>query len=113
MEDTMQFLTRITLRMLLAVASIALLTPSYANAEDFYAGKTITVIVGVSAGSGGDVSARTFMAGLTEKIPGNPKIIVRNMEGAGGAVARTVRPPSLGVMADVSPGGSGRSRRNT
>ena len=65
----MQFLTRITLRMLLAVASIALLTPSYANAEDFYAGKTITVIVGVSAGSGGDVSARTFMAGLTEKIP--------------------------------------------
>ena len=87
MEDTMQFLTRITLRTLLAVASIALLMPSYANAEDFYAGKTITVIVGVSAGSGGDVSARTFMAGLTEKIPGNPKIIVRNMEGAGGAVA--------------------------
>ncbi|MDG2406204.1 MAG: hypothetical protein P8M25_15045, partial [Paracoccaceae bacterium] len=67
----------------LAAASFGL----SAQAADFYEGKTITVIVGVSAGSGGDVSARTFMTGLAKHIPGQPKIIVRNMEGAGGAVA--------------------------
>ena len=70
-----------------AVAAIAITAPSVSAAEDFYAGKTITVIVGASAGSGGDVSARTFMDGLAAHIPGNPDIIVRNMEGAGGTVA--------------------------
>jgi len=58
-----------------------------AQANDYYDGKTITIVVGASAGSGGDVSARTFMNGLANNIPGNPNIIVRNMEGAGGAVA--------------------------
>ena len=56
-------------------------------ASNFYENKTITVIVGVPAGSGGDVSARTFMAELQNHIPGNPKIIVRNMAGAGGSKA--------------------------
>ena len=56
-------------------------------ASNFYENKTITVIVGVPAGSGGDVSARTFMAELQNHIPSNPKIIVRNMAGAGGSKA--------------------------
>lgn len=67
--------------------ALACVTAPAAIAADFYEGKTITVIVGASAGSGGDVSARTFMSGLAKHIPGNPNIIVRNMEGAGGAVA--------------------------
>ena len=73
-----------------AIASLTALiawTPGLASAEDYYSGKTITIVVGASAGSGGDVSARTFMNGLAKHIPGEPNIIVRNMEGAGGAVA--------------------------
>ena len=70
-----------------ALATAAAFAPTVAAAEDFYDGKTVTIIVGASAGSGGDVSARTFMTGLAKKIPGEPNIIVRNMEGAGGAVA--------------------------
>jgi tripartite-type tricarboxylate transporter receptor subunit TctC len=58
-----------------------------ALAEDFYDGRTITVLVASSPGSGGDVSARTFVNGLASHLPGTPNIIVRNMEGAGGAVA--------------------------
>ena len=83
----MKILGQITRRSVIALAAATLVAASAANADDFYEGKTITVIVGASAGSGGDVSARTFMAGLAEQIPGGPNIIVRNMEGAGGAVA--------------------------
>jgi len=86
MQSTL-FLTR---RYLFGALAGVLAAASFglsALAADFYEGKTITVIVGVSAGSGGDVSARTFMTGLAKHIPGQPKIIVRNMEGAGGAVA--------------------------
>ena len=85
-EDAMQMFTRSVSSSLLA-AAVAVIVPSVADAQEFYEDKTINVIVGASAGSGGDVSARTFMAGLAEKIPGNPSIVVRNMEGAGGAVA--------------------------
>jgi len=83
----MNFLYRLMHCSIIVFSAAALLIPTNSTAENFYAGKTITVIVGVSAGSGGDVSARTFMAGLAEHIPGNPNIIVRNKEGAGGAVA--------------------------
>ena len=85
-EDAMQLLTQFVRGSLLA-ATVAVTMPSGAISQEFYDGKTIDVIVGASAGSGGDVSARTLMAGLAERIPGNPNIIVRNMEGAGGAVA--------------------------
>ena len=86
----MKFIGDITRRSMLSVVAMAsalMLPIGAANAQDFYDGQTITIIVGASAGSGGDVSARTFMTGLADKIPGNPNIIVRNMEGAGGAVA--------------------------
>ena len=82
-----QFSSLTRRRLIASAAVLAAASPSISLAEDFYAGKTITVIVGASAGSGGDVSARTFMDGLAGHIPGNPDIIVRNMEGAGGAVA--------------------------
>ena len=85
-EDAMQLLTQFVRGSLLA-ATVAVTMPSGAISQEFYEGKTIDVIVGASAGSGGDVSARTLMVGLAERIPGNPNIIVRNMEGAGGAVA--------------------------
>ena len=53
-------------------------------AADFYADKVITLIVGVPGGSGGDVAARTMAKEWQKKIPGNPDIIVKNLEGAGG-----------------------------
>ncbi len=84
----MAFTGKVTRRAAMAsMAALFALAPGIAAAEDFYAGKTVTIIVGASAGSGGDVGARTFMNGLAKHIPGEPNIIVRNMEGAGGAVA--------------------------
>jgi tripartite-type tricarboxylate transporter receptor subunit TctC len=58
-----------------------------AGAYDFYAGKTIDLIVGNSPGGGFDIYARTIAQHMGRHIPGNPAIVVKNMPGAGGARA--------------------------
>src|SRR3954466_1011281 len=68
--------------------TLALAIP-FANAAkaesvaDFYQGKTVTMIVGYSAGGGYDVYARTMAPYLKKYIPGNPNVVVQNMDGAG------------------------------
>jgi tripartite-type tricarboxylate transporter receptor subunit TctC len=54
-----------------------------ARAEDFYAGKTISIVVGFGPGGGYDLYARLVATTLGQHIPGNPKVIVQNMDGAG------------------------------
>ncbi len=53
--------------------------------DDYFDGETITVYVGRTPGSGGDLAARMFSRFWQEKIPGDPTIVVRNMAGGGGA----------------------------
>jgi tripartite-type tricarboxylate transporter receptor subunit TctC len=67
---------------LLALA-IPALSPATAQAADFYAGKTISMVVGGSAGGGHDLYARTIARHLPRFIPGSPTIVVRNMPAAG------------------------------
>ena len=54
---------------------------------DFYRGRTVTIIVGYSAGGGYDLYARAIARHMGEHIPGEPKIIVSNMPGAGSVAA--------------------------
>src|SRR5215510_7988668 len=68
-------------------AFAALASPVHAN--DHYAGKTITFIVGTDTGGGFSLYARAIAKHLARYIPGNPMIVIRNMPGAGGAVAST------------------------
>jgi tripartite-type tricarboxylate transporter receptor subunit TctC len=51
--------------------------------EDFYKGKTITMVVSTGAGGVFDTTARTLAKYMTQHIPGKPAIIVTNMPGAG------------------------------
>jgi tripartite-type tricarboxylate transporter receptor subunit TctC len=53
------------------------------SAEEFYQGKTLTFIVGFSSGGGYDSYARLLARHLPNHIPGNPTVIVQNMDGAG------------------------------
>ena len=66
----------------LAIAGLVTATP-LAQAEDFYKGKTLTIVVGFSPGGGYDVNARAVSRHISKHIPGNPSIIVQNMPGAG------------------------------
>lgn len=54
-----------------------------ATAQDYYAGKTLTVVVGNTAGSGYDAYGRLLARHLPKYIAGKPTVIVQNMPGAG------------------------------
>ena len=63
------------------------LSPISGRAESvagFYAGKTVEIHVASSAGGGYDTHARLLARHLGKHLPGNPNIIVKNVEGAGG-----------------------------
>src|SRR3989440_12171216 len=69
--------------------SIVLLTMPHARAqtvEQFYRGRTITMLVGTSPGGINAISARLVARHLGRFIPGNPAIVVQNNPGAGGLV---------------------------
>lgn len=69
------------------VAAFAAQSADTARADDFYRGKTITIVVGGSAGGGYDILARTLAPFFGRHIPGNPDVVVQNMPGAGGIVS--------------------------
>ena len=50
---------------------------------DFYAGKTVRVIIGFGPGGGYDIYGRLASEFLGKYIPGHPTIIAQNMPGAG------------------------------
>lgn len=54
---------------------------------NFYEGKTVRIIVGLAAGGGYDLYARTLARHLGRHIPGNPAVVVENMTGAGSIIA--------------------------
>jgi tripartite-type tricarboxylate transporter receptor subunit TctC len=69
----------------LAALCIALLATT-ARAEevaDFYRGRSLTLIIGYSAGGGYDAYARVLARHMGKHIPGHPTIIAQNMPGAG------------------------------
>ena len=62
-----------------AALMLAVCCAAPAAAEDFYAGKQITFIVGAGVGGGYDLQARVTARHLGKHIPGKPSIIVQNM----------------------------------
>jgi tripartite-type tricarboxylate transporter receptor subunit TctC len=106
-EETPMARTRCTPLLVLSLAGLAA-TATLARADDFYKGRTFTIVVGFSPGGGYDVYARGLARHLAAHIPGNPGIIVQNMPGAGSLTAvrsLDVTAPKDGtVMAIFNPG---------
>jgi hypothetical protein len=71
----------------LSVLAAAASQPAAAQPGDFYAGKTLKIIVGVEAGGTVDTLARLFVGHLRRHIPGNPAIVIQNMPSAAGVGA--------------------------
>jgi tripartite-type tricarboxylate transporter receptor subunit TctC len=51
---------------------------------EFYKGKTVELYIAYSAGGGYDLYARMVARHIGKHIPGNPQVVAKNMEGAGG-----------------------------
>lgn len=56
-------------------------------AQDFYAGKTVRIVVGFPAGGGFDTYSRIIARHINKYIPGNPTVVVDNVTGAGSLIA--------------------------
>ena len=54
------------------------------DAEAYFSGKTIRIIVGFAPGGGYDAYSRLLGQALGRLMPGNPKVIVTNLPGGGG-----------------------------
>jgi tripartite-type tricarboxylate transporter receptor subunit TctC len=78
------------LRLVLPLAAL-LLAPAHPAAaqsvEEFYKGRTVTMLVGTAPGGINDLSARLVARHLGRFIPGHPFIVVQTQPGAGGLVA--------------------------
>ena len=71
-----------------SLAALMLAPGAQANEiADFYHGKTVSILVGTSAGNDYDLRARLIGKYLAKTLPGQPTIVVRNMPGAGGITA--------------------------
>src|SRR5688500_18917590 len=88
---------------------LALTAPAHAQTvEDFYRNRTITILVGFTAGGGYDLYARLLGRHMGRHVPGNPAIVVQNMPGAGSLKATqfvySLAPKDGTVLATVSRG---------
>ena len=67
-------------------AGLLCVAPCLARAdaiEDFYKGKTLSIITSTGAGGAYDLTARTLGRYLPKYLPGAPTVVVQNMPGAG------------------------------
>jgi len=55
--------------------------------QEYYRGKTVRIVVGLSAGGGFDIYARALARHMGKHIAGNPAFVVDNMPGAGSMIA--------------------------
>ncbi|TMJ74864.1 MAG: hypothetical protein E6G80_03630 [Alphaproteobacteria bacterium] len=64
-------------------AAVATQAARSAGVEDFYKGKTVSLLIGYSVGGGYDAYGRLVARHLGKHIPGNPSVVPQNMSGAG------------------------------
>jgi tripartite-type tricarboxylate transporter receptor subunit TctC len=69
---------------IVAFGTVALVPRESLAQRPYFAGKTVTLYVGRTPGSGGDLAARMFAGHWQRQIPGEPTVIVRNMPGGAG-----------------------------
>ena len=99
------------MRCLATAAAIAALAPPAVAADavaDFYRGRSISLYVSFPPGGGYDIYARVLAPHFTRHIPGNPAVVIKNMEGGSGVKAAsyisTITPQdgtSLGLFLDT------------
>jgi hypothetical protein len=73
------------LKIVSVVGALLVACTASAEAQDFYAGKQITFIVGAGVGGGYDLQARAVARHLAKHIAGQPTVVVQNMPSRIGA----------------------------
>ncbi|MGE5539143.1 MAG: Bug family tripartite tricarboxylate transporter substrate binding protein [Gemmatimonas sp.] len=84
--------TRERRRRWLALGAVALVAATWVTAlaraeDDFYRGKTVTIVIGSAVGGAYDQYGRTLARHIGRHIPGAPAVVPQNMPGAGSMTA--------------------------
>src|SRR5262245_46202915 len=99
---------RIVRSALVVLATIATLAASPTSAADYFAGKSIDLLIGAPPGGGYDIYARALPRHYGRHIPGQPTIVSKNMPGAGSARAAgfisSIAPKDGTAIAGIMPG---------
>ncbi len=107
-QGELGMMQRTVLKLALGVIAGFLGGPQFSQANEFYAGKTIAIVIGSETGGGFDIYGRTLARHLGRLIPGQPNVIVQNMPGAGGGRAATyiygVAPKDGTAIGGIQPG---------
>src|SRR2546421_1477263 len=75
-------------RIVPALAALLCATSATADPiEDFYRGKTVTIVTSTGVGGPFDLTARALARHMPRYLPGQPTMIVRNMPGGGNVLA--------------------------
>lgn len=82
--------------MALSISPASKLHAQADTVRNFYAGKTVEMIVGAATANDFDFRGRLIAKYIGKYIPGNPSVTVRNMPGAGGVIA-------MNWLANVAP----------
>jgi len=64
-------------------AALATQSARSAGVEEFYRGKTVSLLIGYSVGGGYDAYGRLLARHFGKHLPGNPNVVPQNMSGAG------------------------------
>lgn len=72
---------------LILIATVIAIASFPVRADDFYAGKTITIVTSTGPGGSYDLIARLVANHMPRHVPGAPTMIVQNMPGAGHVLA--------------------------
>ncbi len=93
---------------LTALLLATLLPAAPAAAADYFAGKSIDLLIGAPPGGGYDIYARALSRHMGRHIPGVPTIVSKNMPGAGSARAAgfisSIAPKDGTAIAAIMPG---------
>jgi tripartite-type tricarboxylate transporter receptor subunit TctC len=91
-----------------SIALGALCVAAPAAAQDYYAGRTIDLIIGSGPAGGYDIYGRALARHIVRHIPGKPSVVVKNMPGAGSGRAAgflaKIAPKDGTVIAGIMPG---------
>ena len=92
----------------LSAMLLATLPAVPAAAADYFAGKSIDLLIGAPPGGGYDIYARALSRHIGRHIPGQPTIVSKNMPGAGSARAAgfisSIAPKDGTAIAAIMPG---------
>jgi hypothetical protein len=89
-------------------AAVLIVAALPASAADYYAGKSIDLIIGSGPAGGYDIYGRALARNINRHIPGKPNVVVKNMPGAGSGRAAgflaKIAPKDGTVIAGIMPG---------